>query len=379
MAVLARLPIALAPGMGSNVVFAQVVVVRMGLSYGTALTMVLIGALLFVLLSLTRLRERIVLGFPAAIRIGLQCGIGLFIAYLGLRSGGIIASGAHGRVSFASLRDPVHLLVFASILATPALVALRVPAALLLSIGAVTIGGLFVHDASGHPMTRLPSHLAEWPTLPTHLFLAFDGRAFADHLLLVLPLTLYFFLSDFFSATATLIGVTRAGGMMDARGHIPNARRAYLADGVASVIGAAIGSSTVAAYVESAAGVEAGGRTGLTGLVVAALFVVSLFFWPLIAAVPPEATTAALVSVGGLMMGGVRDIGAERPEDAVAAILIMLVVVTTTDLMMGLCTGCFAYTLVVLATRAWDRITPMLLAIDAILLAYVGLITSAFG
>ena len=193
----------------------------------------------------------------------------------------------------------------------------------------------------------------------------------------MLPLTLYFFLSDFFSATATLIGVTRAGGIMDAQGRIPNARRAYLADGVASLIGAAIGSSTVAAYVESAAGVEAGGRTGLTGIVVAALFGVSLFFWPLIAAVPPEATTAALVIVGVLMMGGVRDIG-NRPEDATAAILIMLVVVTTTDLMMGLCTGCFAYTLVVLATRTWSRITPMLLCIDAILLCYVVLITSTF-
>ena len=147
MAIAARLPIALAPGMGSNVVFAQVVVVRMGMSYGTALTMVAIGAALFVLLSLTRLRERLVEGFPAAIRIGLQCGIGLFIAYLGLRSGGIIALGTHGRVQFASLRAPAHLLVFASILATPALVALRLPAALLLSIGAVTAAGLFVPGA----------------------------------------------------------------------------------------------------------------------------------------------------------------------------------------------------------------------------------------
>ena len=377
MALMANLPIALAPGMGSNVVFAQVVVVRLGLSYGTALTMVLIGGLLFVLLSLTRFRERLVQGFPDAIRIGLQCGIGLFIAYLGLRNGGIIASGAHGRVSFGSLRDPFVLLVFVSILLTPVLMSLRVPGALLISIGAVTAAGLFVHDPAGHPMTAHPAHLAELPSLPSSLFWAFDLRQFTGHLFLVLPIALYFFLSDFFSATATLIGVTRRGGMMDAQGRIPNARRAYLADGLASVIGAAIGSSTVAAYVESAAGVEAGGRTGLTGLVVAGLFGISLFFWPLIAIVPPQATTAALVIVGVLMMQGVRDIGAERPEDAIAAILIMLVVVTTTDLMMGLCTGCFAYTLIVLATRAWSRLTPMLLCIDAILLAYVFLITSA--
>ena len=377
MALMARLPIALAPGMGSNVVFAQVVVVRMGMSYGTALTMVLLGGLLFVLLSLTRFRERLVQGFPDAIRIGLQCGIGLFIAYLGLRNGGIIAGGAHGRVAFGSLRDPSVLLVFASILLTPALMSLRVPGALLISIGAVTAAGLFVHDAAGHAMTVRPSHLMELPSLPRSLFWAFDLRQFTGHLFLVLPITLYFFLSDFFSATATLIGVTRRAGMMDAEGRIPNARRAYLADGLASVIGAMIGSSTVAAYVESAAGVEAGGRTGLVGVVVAALFGISLFFWPLIAVVPPQATTAALVVVGVLMMQGVRDIGAERPEDAIAAILIMLVVVTTTDLMMGLCTGCFAYTLIVLATRAWDRITPMLLCIDGVLLVYVVLITDA--
>ena len=176
-------------------------------------------------------------------------------------------------------------------------------------------------------MTSHPSHLVELPSLPRRLFWAFELRQFTGHLFLVLQIALYFFLSDFVSATATLIGVTRCGRMMDPQGRIPNARRAYLADGLASVIGAAIGSSTVATYVESAAGVEAGGRTALTGLVVAGLFGISLFFWPLIAIVPPQATTAALV--------------------------------------------------IVLATRAWSRLRPMLLCIDAILLVYVVLITNA--
>ncbi|WP_428374331.1 NCS2 family permease [Lichenicoccus sp.] len=378
MALFARLPIALAPGMGSNIVFAQVVVVRMGLSYGTALTMVLIGALIFVCLSLTRFRDRLVQGFPEAIRLGLQCGIGLFIAYLGLKNGGIVMHDAHGGVSFASLRHPAILVVFLGMLFTPVLLALRIPGALLLSIVAVSIIGLFVPAGAGRMMTPYPTHIVSLPSIPRSLLFAFDVRQFTSHVFLVLPITLYFFLSDFFSATATLIGVTRRGGMMDADGRIPNARRAYLADGIASVIGAMLGSPTVVAYVESAAGVESGGRTGLTAVVVAALFGASLFFWPLIAIVPAQATAPALVIVGVLMMEGIRDLGRERPEDAIATILILLVTVTTTDLMMGLSTGCLAYTLIVLATRAWDRITPMLLCIDIILIGYVVLVTETF-
>ncbi len=378
MALFARLPIALAPGMGSNIVFAQVVVVRMGLSYGTALTMVLIGALIFVGLSLTRFRDRLVQGFPEAIRLGLQCGIGLFIAYLGLKNGGIVMHDARGGVSFASLRHPAVLVVFLGMLFTPVLMALRIPGALLLSIVAISIVGLFVHASGGRMMTPYPNQIVALPTIPRRLLFAFDVRQFTAHFFLVLPITLYFFLSDFFSATATLIGVTRRGGMMDADGRIPNARRAYLADGIASVIGAMLGSPTVAAYVESAAGVESGGRTGLVGVVVAALFGASLFFWPLIAIVPAQATAPALVIVGVLMMEGIRDLGREHPEDAIATILILLVTVTTTDLMMGLSTGCLAYTLIVLARRAWDRVTPMLLCIDAILIAYVVLVTETF-
>lgn len=377
MALLARLPIALAPGMGSNVVFAQVVVVRMGLSYGTALTMVLIGGILFVVLSATRFRERLVQGFPDSIRLGLQCGIGLFIAYLGLKNGGIVVHDVHGGLSFGSLREPAILLVFLGILATPVLLSLRVPGALLISIAALSLAGLFVHLPGGRLMTQHPSHLVEWPTLPHSLLFAFDVRQFTSHLFLVLPITLYFFLSDFFSATATLIAVTRRAGLMDAAGNIPNAQHAYLADGLASVVGAMLGSPTVAAYVESAAGVESGGRSWLTGVVVATLFGISLIFWPLIAIIPGQATAPALVIVGVLMMESIRDLGRERPEDGVAAILILLVTVTTTDLMMGLATGCFAYSAIVLATRAWDRVTPMLLCIDAILIVYVVLMTEA--
>jgi AGZA family xanthine/uracil permease-like MFS transporter len=375
MALSANLPIALAPGMGSNIVFAQVVVLRLGVSYQTALAMVMTGGCLFVLLSVTRFRARLVQGFPDSIRLGMQCGIGLFIAYLGLKNGGLVVQGAHG-VSFGHLRDPAVMLVFLGMLATPVLTALRVPAALLLSIVVLTLVGLLVPGAHGHPVTAMPHRLLDWPSLPRGLLLALDFHQFITHFFVLLPIALYFFLSDFFSATATLIGVTRRAGLMDAEGRIPNAQRAFIADGAASMVGALLGTSTVAAYVESAAGVEAGGRTGLTAVVVAILFGLSLFFWPIIAIIPPQATAPALVLVGVLMMEGIRDIDTSRPENAIPPILILLLVVVTTDLMMGLASGCFVYTLIVLATRQWRKLTGMLLAVDAVLVLYVVLINT---
>lgn len=375
MAFLSRLPIALAPGMGSNAVFAQVVVVKMGLSYGTALTMVLVGGILFTCLSLSNVRQHIVRGFPASIRIGLQAGIGLFIAYLGLRSGGLIVTDAGGSVAFADLRTPSVMVVFLSLLLIAALVAARVRGAMLLSILAVTVAGLFIHTSDGHVMTVLPTQVVALPHVPSAYFFAFDTSEFFHNFFLVLPLTLYFFLSDFFSATATMIAVTRRAGMMDAQGNFLNSRRAFLADGLASIVGACLGSPTVGAYVESATGVEAGGRTGLTTLTVAILFGLSAFLWPLIACIPPQATTAALVMVGILMMEGLAELDVSDPIQSVSAGMIVLLTVTTANLMIGICAGCFAYTVMAVATRSWARLTPVFLLTNVLLVIYLVLVT----
>ena len=369
MGLLGRLPIALAPGMGGNVVFAQVAVAGGGVSYGTALVMVLLGGILFTVFSATRLRERLVIGFPESVRIGLQCGIGLFIATIGLRNGGLLSPGGH----LGDLRQPAVLLSFAALLATPVLMMLRVPAALLLSILGVTAIGLVVPGPGGHPLTRLPAHLMQPPPWPAPFFFAFDFHAFLAHLPLALPLAGYFFLSDFFSATATLIGVTRRAGLMDVQGNLPNARRAYLADGFASIAGACIGSPTVAAYVESATGVESGGRTGLTAVVTGLLFGLAIFLWPLIAAVPPHATAPALVMVGVLMMDGLRNLEFDQPRDAVSAVLILLLTVTTGNLIAGLSAGCFVWTLMAAAGRV--RVPPVIWLTDALLVVYLCLST----
>lgn len=368
MGLIGRLPIALAPAMGSNTVFAMAVA-GSGVSYGTALTMVLVGGMAFTFFSATRLREKLVIGFPEAIRTGLQCGLGLFIAKLGLTGGGLLTHDGH----WGDLSAPATQLAAGALIVTPVLLVLRVPAALLVSIVGVTVLGLFVPGATGARLTHLPAAPLQWPPFSTATLLAFDFGAFADHLALALPLAGYFFLGDFFSATATLMGVTRRAGLMRADGSLPNGRAAYLADGVASIAGACIGSPTVAAYVESATGVETGGRTGLTAVLVAGLFGLTLFLWPLIAAVPAQATTPALVMVGVLMMDGIRHLDASRLENTVSAVLIMLLTVTTGNLVIGLAAGTFAYTLMALALR--QRITPVLLVTDALLAFYLVLNT----
>lgn len=370
MALWARLPVGLAPGMGTNVIFAQVVILQMGLSYHIALTMVLAGGLMFMLLSLTGWRERIILGFPGSIRLGIQCGIGTLIAYLGLKNGGLLVVGNH-QVSFGTLSDPAVLLTYAGILVTPVLVAMRLPAALLLSIAAITVIGLFVHLPDGTPVTRLPTALWDWPHYPTQYLFAVDVRGFFSHFFIVLPLTLYFFLADFFSATATLMAVCGRSPMATPEGRIPRAYQAFAADGVAAAMSGLLGTSTVGAYIESAAGVEAGGRTGLTALTVAVLFGLGLFLWPVISIVPPQATTGVLVVVGLLMLRGLAELDTSVPENTIPPLLMVLLIATTTNLMIALCSGCFVYTLIVLLRGQVRKLTPMLIGLDVTLLLYL--------
>ena len=374
MALWANLPIALAPGMGTNVVFAQIVIVRMGLSYSTALTLVLVSAALFLLLAVTRLREKIVAGFPESIRVGMGCGIGLLIAYIGLNNGGLI-SHVNGGLAFGALTDGRVILGIIGLVLTPALVAMGLPAALLLSIVLIAAAGLFVQGPDGVALTRLPVHWLQIPDLSHGLFIAPDFGNYFLHLRSLAPVTLYFLLSAFFSTTATLIAVTRRAGIIGADGNIPRFRQAYAADGLASVPGALLGMPTLGTYAESATGVAAGGRTGLTAVVVAVLFGLSLFFWPVIAVIPSVATTPALVIVGLMMMESVLELRTDRPEDFAPAILIMLVTVTTGDLMIGMALGCFAYTAIAIAAGRWRSITGMVMAIDGIFIAYMVLAT----
>jgi AGZA family xanthine/uracil permease-like MFS transporter len=379
MGLAANLPIGLAPGMGGNVVFAQVVVLQLGVSWHIALAIIFIDGFLFLLLAISGVREKVVAGFPDPIKLGIQCGLGLFIAYIGLKNGGLIISTARSSIAFGHLSNPATLLTFIGVLTAPVLMVLRIPGALLLSIVAITIIGFFVPGTEPDSfVTPLPRQILALPKAPTDLLLAFDFKGLASQILILLPVMLYFFLADFFSATSTLIGVTRRAKLLTPSGGIPNAREAMASDALATMVGAAIGTPTVTGYVESVTGVEAGGRTGLTALVIAALFGLSLFLWPLIAIIPPQATAPALVVVGVLMMEGIRDIDPAFPETCFPPILTLLVTVCTADLMAGMGSGCLVYTLMVLAGRQWSKLSPMLLGIDAVFILYFVVSTRLF-
>ncbi|GBQ32242.1 xanthine/uracil/vitamin C transporter [Gluconacetobacter sacchari DSM 12717] len=370
MALLANLPIALAPAMSSNLVFAQVVVVQMGIAPPVAFTMVLIGGLCFVALSLTHWRQKIVMGFPVSVRTGIHCAIGAFIAHIGMVSGGLAVRGGDG-LAFGALRDPAVLLGVAGLFLAAALRLLRVPAGMLLTIVAVTVAGCCIHRADGHAVTSLPSAWLEWPRYPAHMLLPFDFHGFFTHFGLVLPVALYFFLGDFFDATGTMMAVTRKAGLSVEDGQPVLGRAAFVADGTASVVGAALGTSTVSAYLESLVGAEAGGRTGLVGVTVAILFALSSVLWPIITAVPAVATAPVLILVG---LGMLADLGRAEHDGAagiLAPLLMVLVTVMTGNFMVSLALGLLLHTVLALAARRWSEITPVLLLLDAVFVFYL--------
>jgi AGZA family xanthine/uracil permease-like MFS transporter len=371
MGLWANLPIALAPGMGSNIVFAQIVVLQMHLRWQTALAMVFLNAVIFLLLSLTRWRQKIVAAFPEPIKLGMQCSIGVFIAFLGLHNGGLIVADPGSLIAFAKLSSAGPLLTLFGILFTAALLVRKVPGGFLISIGVLTVCGLFLKDGNGLALTQAPSNWVSVPHVHRELLFAFDFHEFFAKFFLLLPITVYFLVSEFFAATATLIGVARRAGLSTPEHALPNGRAGFASDALASVIGAALGTSTVTAFVESVAGVEAGARTGLSGIVVALLFGLTLFLGPLIGSIPAQAVAPALVLVGALMLEDIRQLEIGVADDSLPPLLMILFTVCTMDLMAGLAVGCFSYTLFAVAVKKWKKITITLLLLDAIFILYL--------
>ena len=372
MAIWARLPIALAPAMSSNVLFSQVIVQQAHVSPSTAFTVVLFSGLCFTLLSLSQIRQKIIKGFPPAIVLGIQIAIGAFIARIGLMSAGVAVPSTVG-FSFGSLGNPTVLLGLGGIALCAILNALRVPAGLLIAIVIITIAGIFIPTAHG-PITKLPSNLVDWPHYPTHLFLPFDFHGFFSHLGLLVPITIYFLLSDFFDATATMMTVAHRAGLDGTDGRPGLDHRAFASDGAASVIGASLGTCTVSAYVESLAGVEAGGRTGLSALIVALLFAASSVFWPLITSIPAVATAPVLVLVGMSMLGALSRLPATFSE-AAPPVLMLLIATITGNFMLSLTCGLLLYTALAVALRDYKRLTPIVVGLDIAFVLYMFLET----
>lgn len=359
MAFLANLPLALAPGMGINAFFAYAVCIGMGVPWQSALGFVFVNGLIFLALSLSGIREKIVRAIPHALKAAITAGIGLFIAFIGLKNGGMVVSHPATFVSLGDLTQPPVALFSLGVLLSCVLVARRTPAAILVSIALISLVGFLVPDGNGGRITSLPTSVVALPASLEPLFLKLDFGFLLREPLKALPVILTLLLVDLFDNLGTLIGVTRRAGLMDKHGHVPNLPRVLTADSLAAIISSLLGTSTVVSYIESATGVQAGGRTGLTGVTVALLFLLSLFITPLILAIPGVAVAPALVVVGILMFESVADIDLRRFEIAAPAVLTILAMPVTFSISTGMGIGLIAAVVIALASgRGKEHLTP---------------------
>ena len=336
MAFYAKSPIAMAPGMGLNVFFAFTVVLAMGYSWQFALTAVFLEGILFILLTLFNVRELIVDAIPLSLKHAIAVGIGLFIAFIGLQGAGIIVHDKDTLVTLGNLGSPSALICFFGLLVSGVLLALRVKGALLIGIFSSTVLALFMGVAS------LPhTALIQMPPSMAPTFLKFEWtHVFTTGMALVL---FTFLFVDLFDTIGTLVGVASQAKMLDEKGRFPYVNRALLADAVGTTVGAMLGTSAISAYVESAAGVAEGGRTGLTTLVVAVLFILSLFLAPLFLMVPASATAPVLILVGTFMMEPVKNIHFADYTESIPAFLTMVMMPFTYSIAEGIAFGMISY------------------------------------
>ena len=314
MAFLANYPIGLAPGMGLNAFFAFSVVLGMQIDWRVALAAVFVEGILFILLTLTKLREMVVNTIPKSLKIGISGGIGLFIAFIGLQGAGIVVRNDATLVSLGHFKGNLPaLLALGGLLLMAVLEAYKVTGALLIGILAVTAA------AVGLDLVALPGAFVSTPPSIAPIFGQFDFSMLNQPNFWVIMFT--FFFVDFFDTVGTLVGVCNRSGLLDEDGNLPNARGALLADAIGTTAGAVLGTSTVTSYVESASGIAQGGRTGLSALVTGVLFLAALFFTPIVGMVPGYATAPALVIVGIYMMMSLRDLNFDDWTELVPSIL----------------------------------------------------------
>jgi len=371
MGLTANLPLALAPAMGSNIVFAYVMVKQMGIPWQGALAMVAVSGVIFLALSVSRLREKVAKEMPEVLRVGIQAAVGTLIVFIGLRGAAFIVANPNTYISMGSLASPPVLLTLVGILVTPVLVARGVPGALVLSIAAITVIGIFVPlKPDGTMVTTLPATFFALPKWPESTFLALDFSYLVSHFLVALPLLFYFLCGEFFSNLATLIGVTTTANLRQPDGSIPSATAAFSSDAVATIVGPILGTSVVTSFIESVAGVQAGGRTGLTSVVVAIGFVLALFIWPVFVIIPPQATAPALVVVGIFMLQGLARVDMSDLANAVPVVLMLLVTVLSNNLINGMAIGTFAYILLCLALGRRSGLTTVVWGIGVIFVMY---------
>jgi AGZA family xanthine/uracil permease-like MFS transporter len=358
MGLWANYPIALAPGMSLNAYFTYSIVIGRGVPWQTALGVVFLSGVLFLLLTLTNVREHIVNGIPDCLKHGTAAGIGLFIAFVGLRNAKIIVANPATFVAFGKTSDPQVLLAAAGVILIAILMIRRVGSAILVGIVAIALAGIPLG------LTHWPAQLFSWPH-PAGTFLKLDLRS-ATRLGLG-ELIFVFFFVDLFDNVGTLVGVCEQGGFLR-DGKLPRASRALLADAFGTIVGALTGTSTVTSYIESAAGVAAGARTGLGNLVIAGLFFVAMFCAPLVAAIPTYATAPALILVGALMCGSIAKVRWDDFSEAFPAFLTLVATPLTFSIATGLSLGLLSFTCLKIGAGKYRDISPLIWVLSGIFL-----------
>ena len=359
MAMVARLPFALAPGMGLNAFFAFTVVLGMGYSWQFALTAVFLEGIIFILLTAFNIRELIVNAIPLPMKHAVSAGIGLFIAFIGLQSAGIIVDNDAVLVGLGEMGSPAVLIALGGIILTGVLLALKIKGALLIGILVATIAGL------PFGVTTLPEgNLVATPPSLEPIFWKFDfSQIFTLDMLIVL---FTFLFVDMFDTVGTLVGVSSKAGMLDKEGKVPRVKQALFADSIGTFFGAIFGTSTVTTYVESASGVAEGGKTGLTSLATAGLFLIALFFAPAFTMVPGAATAPALILVGFFMMSPILKIDFENYTESIPAFITIIVMPLTYSIAEGIVFGMLSYVLLKVLTGKFKDISVVMIVLAAL-------------
>ncbi|HCE57431.1 MAG TPA: guanine permease [Prolixibacteraceae bacterium] len=353
MALYAKLPFALAPGMGLNAFFAFTVVLGMGHSWQFALTAVFIEGLIFIALTAFNIREMIVNSIPMNMKHAISVGIGLFIAFIGLKNAGIIVSSP---ATFVTLGDVTNLTENAG--AAVALVTLVITGVLLaLKVKGALLYGILIGAVIGLPVgvTHLPESFNLTPPSLSPIFMKFEWtEIFTMDMLLI---TFTFLFVDMFDTVGTLIGVSSKANMLDKEGRVPRVKQALMADAVGTTVGAMLGTSTVTTYVESAAGVSEGGRTGLTSLTVAGLMLLALFLSPIFLMIPGAATAPALILVGAMMMTPVKNIDFDDFTESIPAFLTIVMMPLTYSISEGILFGVLSFVILKVLTGKFKDIS----------------------
>ncbi|WP_225732306.1 MULTISPECIES: NCS2 family permease [unclassified Nocardia] len=366
MGIWARYPIALAPGMGLNAFFAFTVVQQMGIPWQTALSGTFLSGLIFLVLAVTKVRERILNAIPMQMKLAVGAGIGMFVAFLGLKNAGIVVASKATFVTHGDFTKGTTLLALFGLLITVIFLVLRWHGAVLYGIVLTALLGMITG------LVKLPDGVVAMPKgldqtfgqAIIHLPDAFTGQ------MVVVVLTMLFV--DFFDASGTLIGVANQAGLLDKNGQLPRASSALAADSVGTMAGAVIGTSTTTAYVESTAGVSAGGRTGLTAVTTAGWFLIAMFCFPIFSVIAGsgEVTAPALIVVGVLMARALGEIDWNRLEYSVPAFITVVVTPLTYSIAYGLAMGMVFYPVVMVARGRIKEVHPAMWALMVVFLGY---------